>query len=80
MKAFALPGKDYCVVKLLDKYLSMLPSDASYFYMRAKDKAPPNPSVSSFMNQRVGINVLKNMIPEWSVKSGIQVRYTNHSL
>ena len=80
VKAFALPGKDYCVVKLLDKYLSMLPSDASYFYMRAKDKAPPNPSMSSFMNQRVGINVLKNMIPELSVKSGIQVSYTNHSL
>ena len=80
VKAFALPGKDYCVVKLLDKYLSMLPSDASYFYMQAKDKAPPNPSVSSFMNQRVGVNVLKNMIPELSVKSGIQVRYTNHSL
>ena len=59
VKAFALPGKDYCVVKFLDKYLSMLPSDASYFYMQAKDKAPPNPSVSSFMNQRVGINVLK---------------------
>ena len=80
VKAFALPGNDRCVVKLLDKYLSLLPSDASYFYMRAKDKAPPNPSVSSFANQRVGINVLKNMLPELSEKAGIQVKYTNHSL
>lgn len=80
VKAFALPGNNCCVIKLLDKYLSLLPSDAPYFYMRAKDKAPPNPSVSSFANQRVGINVLKNMLPELSEKAGIQVRYTNHSL
>ena len=37
VKAFALPQNDRCVVKLLDKYLSLLPSDALYFYMRAKD-------------------------------------------
>lgn len=80
VKAFALPGNDHCVVKLLDKYLSLLPSDASYFYMRAKDKAPPSKSVSSFANQQVGINVLKNILPELSEKSGIQVRHTNHSL
>ena len=80
VKAFALPGNDHCVVKLLDRYLSLLPSDASYFYMRAKDKAPPSQSVSSFANQRVGIDVLKNILTELSEKSGIQVRYTNHSL
>ena len=28
----------------------------------------------------MGINVLKNVLPELSEKSGIQVRYTNHSL
>ena len=64
VKAFALPGNDHCIVKLLDKYLSILPSDALYFYMRAKDKASSNPSVSSFVNQRVGINILKNMLPK----------------
>ena len=80
VKAFALPGNDHCIVKLLDKYLSLLPADATHFYMRAKDKTPSNPSVSSFTNQRVGINVLKNVLPELSEKSGIQVRYTNHSL
>ena len=80
VKAFALPGNDHCIVKLLDKYLSLLPADATHFYMRAKDKTPSNPSVSSFTNQRVGINVLKNVLTELSEKSGIQVRYTNHSL
>ena len=44
VKAFVLPGNDHCVVRLLDKYLSLLPSYASYFYMQAKDKAPPDQS------------------------------------
>ena len=80
VKAFALPGYSRCVVKLLDKYFSLLPSDAPYLYMRGTDKFSPNPSVSSFVNKRVGVNVLKNMIPGLSEKSGIQARYTNHSL
>ena len=32
------------------------------------------------MNQRVGVNLLKNILPELSEQSGIDVRYTNHSL
>ena len=31
---YALPGNDRCIVKLLDTYLSLLPRDAPYFYMR----------------------------------------------
>ena len=81
MKAFTLPGNDRCIVKLLDKYLSLLPAEATYtFLYEVKDKTLSNPSVSSFTNQRVGINVLKNVLPELSEKSGIQVRHTNHSL
>ena len=80
VKAFALPGNDLCVVKLLDTYLSLLPLVASYMYMQAKYKDPPNPFVSSFAKQRVGINVLKNILLDVSEKSGIQVRYTNHCL
>ena len=38
------------------------------------------PSVSSYTNQRVGINSLKNILSELSKKSAISVRYTNHSL
>ena len=80
VKPFVLPGNDRCVVKLLDTYLSLLPLDASYMYMQAKYKAPPSPFVSSFAKQRVEINVLKNILLDVSEKSGIQVRYTNHSL
>ena len=32
-RAYALPGNERCIVKLLDEYLSMLPPDAPYFYM-----------------------------------------------
>ena len=38
VKGFALPGNNHCIVKLLDKYLSLLPPDATHLYMRAKEK------------------------------------------
>ena len=78
VKVFALPGNDCCVVKLLDKYLSLLPSDASYLYKRAKDKALPNPFVSAFTKQHVGINVLKNVLPEVSEQFDILLSKTRH--
>ena len=38
------------------------------------------PSRSAFKKQRVGVNTLKNMLPELSRISGVRVHYTNHSL
>ena len=38
VKAIALPENDHCIVKLLDKYLSLLPSDASYFICDPKTR------------------------------------------
>ena len=80
VRSYALPGKEHCRVKLLDKYFSLLSPAAPYFYMKAKEKFPADPTVSCFINQRVGINQLKKMLPELSEKTGIGVRYTNHSL
>ena len=77
VKAIALPENDHCIVKLLDKYLSLLPSDASYFYMWSKDKVPPIQSVSSFAKQWVGINILKTYHQSYHKNL---VRHTNHSL
>ena len=37
-QAYALPGNPRCTVKMLDKYLSLLPADAPYFYMRAYEE------------------------------------------
>ena len=48
--------------------------------MRALEKFPADPLKSCVSNQRVGVNVLKRIVPELSEKSGVGKRYTNHSL
>ena len=68
------------MVNLLDKYLSLLPPTAPYFYMKAKENFPSDLTVGCFINQRVEIDQLKKMLPELSEKAGIGIRYTNHSL
>ena len=78
--AYALPGSERCVVKLLDMYLGLLPPTAPFFYMRTLDNFPADPTKSCFTKQRIGTNILKNMLPELSEKSGVGMRYTNHSL
>ena len=78
--AYALPGNKHCVVKLLDTYLSLLPLDAPHFYMRVLDKFPADPTKSCATKQRVGINLLKNIVSELCAQSGIEVYYTNHLL
>ena len=79
-RGYALPGNERCIVRLLDTYLSFLPPNAPYFYMRVLDKFPTEPNKSAVSKQRVGINLLKSMLPDISEKSGVGVRYTNHSL
>ena len=78
--AYALPGNERCIVKLLDTYLSYLPPSATHFYMRALEKFPSDPNKPCMTNQRVGINGLKGILPDLSAKSDIGVHYTNHSL
>ena len=79
-RAYALPGNPRCIVKMLDKYLSLLPADAPYFYMRAYDEFRDEQAGPVFTRQRVGVNTLKNVLPSLSKESGIGMRYTNHSL
>ena len=80
VKVFALPGNDHCTVKLLDRYLPLLPPDAPYLYMRAKDTFSMVSSVSSYTNQRVGFISLKNILSGLSKKFAKSVWYINHSL
>ena len=40
VRAYALPGNERCIVRLLDTYLSILLPDCPYFYMRPLDKFP----------------------------------------
>ena len=79
-RAYALPGNERCIVKLLDTYLSLLPPNSPFFYMRALEAFAEDPTKSCITKQRVGVNLLKNVLPELSDKCGIGVRYTNHSL
>ena len=37
VSAFAQPGNERCIAKLLDAFLTLLPSGASQFYLRALD-------------------------------------------
>ena len=56
VRAYAQPGSDRCVVKLLDTYMALLPPSSPYFYPRALNEFPRDPSKSCFVNQRVGVN------------------------
>ena len=48
--------------------------------MRANEEFREEQAGPVFTWQRVGINMLKNVLPLLSKESGIGVRYTNHSL
>ena len=79
-RAYAQVDSERCLVKLLDKYLTKLPSNSAYFYMRPLETVPDDESKCWYVNQRVGQNKLKEMLPQLSIQSGCGVRYTNHSL
>ena len=57
-------------MKLLDIYMARLPPNSPVFYLRALSEFPSDPSKSFFANQRVGVNWLRNTLPELSQKSG----------
>ena len=79
VKAYARPGSERCVVKLLDRYLPLLPVGSTYFYLRPCKCFPSDVSQLAYCRQRVGINQLKKIISTVSSTSGTS-GYTNHSL
>ena len=79
VKAYATPGSKKCVVKILDFYLSKLPSESKAFYLRPLEKVPSDDR-SWYVNVPVGVNTLQSIIPKMCEKAGTSVRYTNHSL
>ena len=72
---YATPGSDRCVVLLLDLYLSKLPPSPPALYLR-----PLSTSGPWYGKTRVGVNTLKNFIPNLCKESSLSVHYTNHSL
>lgn len=66
VRAYALPGSNQCIVKLLDNYLGLLPPNSVSFYLHALDEFPTDPKKYSFVSQRIGVNVLENIVPDMS--------------
>ena len=79
-RVYAQPGSTRCPVLILDLYLSKLPCNPTAFYMQPLPKVPTDPLHPWFQRSPIGVNPLKNMMPNISRLSGIHTRYTNHSL
>ena len=79
VKAFAVPGSNKCIVKLLDLYLARLPAEPKAFYLRPRNDVPQD-GKPWYINVPVGVNTLQAILPKISEEAGTSVRYTNHSL
>ena len=76
-------GSGVCHVKILDKYLQVLPPEAGdkdVFYLTPLPKVPTDSSKPWFKTVPVGKNRLNTMLKEMCAEAGIAANYTNHSL
>ena len=80
VKAFAKPGNERCIVRLLDFYLLKLPPEPPAFYLRPLPNVPLSPEKPWFAKSPIGVNTLKTILPDICVEAEIGLRYTNHSL
>ena len=74
---------EQCHVRILDKYLQVLPPDAiknDIFYLQPLAQVPSNPSAPWFKTTPVGKNTLGTMIKRMCNNAGISDGFTNHSL
>ena len=72
-----------CHVKILDKYLQVLPAEAvdkDVFYLKPLASVPPNPDAPWFSSTPIGKNKLNVMVKEMCAEAGISGNFTNHSL
>ena len=69
-----------CPVRILDSYLSKLPSGPTAFYLQPLQKPPADSSKPWFKNMPMGVNPLKTMMAKVSELAGLPVKYNNHSL
>ena len=78
------PENNRCHVKILDKYLQVVPQEAiesdTAFYLKPLDKLPTDPSMPWFTNVPIGRNRLDCMMKTMCQEAGTSVTYTNHSL
>ena len=60
-----------CVVKFQDTYMA---PGSPVLYLRALNEFPRDPNKCCYVNQRVGFNWLRNILPQLSQKSGCGVQ------
>ena len=63
--------KNRCHVKILDRYLQVLPhdsNDSDVFYLKPLAEVPPDPSMPWYTNVPVGKNTLGTMMKRKCVK------------
>ena len=78
VRVFASPEGKHCAVRVLDAYIQKLPEFSDDFYLRPLSKTPH--SGPWYARAKVGVNTLKNFMPDLSKEAGLSVHYTNHSL
>lgn len=72
-----------CHVKILDKYLQVIPPDAKQsdvFYLKPISSTPTYPPAPWFTKVPIGKNRLNEMLKEMCRDAGIVGNFTNHSL
>ena len=70
----ATPDSNRCVVRLLDTYISKLPTSPRAFYLQP---LPSVPSSGPWYGQAVvGVNTLKKIVPELCKEACLGVEYT----
>ena len=79
-RIYAQPGFSHCPVRLIDIYLSKLPSDPKSFYMQLMQKIDHRVACPWYQVSPVEVNTLKNMMSRMSALAGLSNRYTNHGL
>ena len=63
VRSYARPGSDRCLVRLLDRYIRLLPPGSDYFYMRPCGSFPIDPSKPAYCRQRVESYSSSNVAP-----------------
>ena len=76
---YPIPNSQRCPVKVIEKYMSLLPPQRSCpaFYLQPLKNVTPT---CWFQNSPVGVNKLQQVVKNVCEKAGLPGRYTNHSL
>jgi hypothetical protein len=81
VKGYANIDSTKCIVKILDKYFSSIPSNPKAFYLRPSNHdIIKHPEKVWFINIPVGVNTLNTAVASMCEKAELSVKYTNHSL